>query len=359
MAAQIWMIVFVCEWVGVVSNVLMLLLIFKEHRHHQLPSPAYCLAGFASADLCKLFGMLIRPLMQLTLPLARLELYFHDHPSLTARDPSHWLYYIGVYSGTAWLGAYSLSLYQVLCGTYTLDKDAGLMQNSAANAFSRTRWLPWSVARCSRVLVRWAVCWLIPIVVVGVTILVRSVEQGVEHRTHSWNGTVVVLYEKACFYNGTRLYRNSKVSYYPCSVEVLLMDLCNWLVAAVMLACFVVIQLHLTAEGRRVKASLDDASAARLQQKLRVWPHFALYLAAFFVCPFPISIFGQMSPSEERASHLPLLILSASHSTVNLLVYGGTQVWLRRGLSRCRRVARERPRAQSVSVRRRSTLEEC
>ena len=312
--------------VGVVSNVLMLLSLFKEHRHHQLPSPAYCLAGFASADLFKLAGWWWEPII-----------------------------WFGVYSGTAWLGAYALSLHQELCGISTRDKEAGLVQNSAA--FFRTRW---SGARCSRVLIRWTLCWLVPIAVVGATILAQSGEQGGHLRAYSRNGTVVVFHELACFYHHTWLpttlrnytgnvtywlARNSGTyyeEYAPCSVEVLLVDLWTWLAAAVVLACFVVIQLHLTAQGRRVKANLDEATAARLQQKLRVWPYFALYLAAFFVCPLPMSILRLLAPislyqSEDRASWWEAFYcLSASHSTVNLVVYGGTQVWFSRGL-RCRR----------------------
>ena len=332
---------FVCGVIGVVSNLLMLLSIFKEHRHHQLPPPAYRLAGFASADLCKLLGGLIW-------------------------GPLSWF---GVYSGTAWLGAYALSLRQELCGTSTRDKEAGLVQSSAA--FFRTRG---SGARCSRVLIRWTVCWLMPIAVVGATILSK---QSVDHRAYSQNGTVVVLYEHACFYHQTWLPINNNtgkvssyssysyayegyvsagsVDYYNCSVEVLLVDLWAWLVAAVMLACFVVIQLHLTAQGRRARAALDEAMAARLQQKLRLWPHFALYLAAFFVCPLPMSILRLLQPSEDRTSWWEsLYCLSFSHSTVNLAVYGGTQVWFSRGL-RCRRAVREKPRQ---SVWRHSALEE-
>ena len=312
--------VVVCQSVSVVANVLMLLVILKEHLRHQLPSPAYCLAGFAFADLCRLVALLCTS-------------------TQAGLGSMYWLYYFGAWSSTAWLGAYVMSLYEKLVrSTSTWSTEAVLVQKPAADALPRTRWLPWSDARRSRMLMRWTICWLLPIVVVGVTILVRTVE-------HRYSASSVHVYSgEYCFFNGTA----DTVAFFTCSVEVLLTDMWFWLIATMMLACFVVIQLNLVAESRRVKASLDGAQAARLQWKLRLWPHFALYLAAFFICPFPLAVATAASNNLEETTFFMVVILSELHGTVNLIVYGGTQVWFSRGLDCQRARAAHRRGKQSL-----------
>ena len=307
----------VCPSLSATADVLMLLAILKEHLRHQLPSPACCLAGFAFADLCRIVAMLTTA-------------------TQTGLGSMYWLYYFGAWSSSSWLGAYAMSLYEELVrSTSTWRTEAVLVQKPAADALARTRWLPWSDARRSRMLMRWTICWLLPIVVVGVTILVRTVE-------HRYSASSVHVYSgEYCFFNGTA----DTVAFFTCSVEVLLTDMWFWLIATMMLACFVVIQLNLVAESRRV--SLDGAQVARLQWKLRLWPHFALYLAAFFICPFPLAV-ATVASVKEGTTFMVLVMLSESHGTVNLIVYGGTQVWFSRGLDCQRARAAHRRGKQSL-----------
>ena len=303
----------VSEWVGVLGNVLMFLVVLKGHLYQRLPSPAYCLAGFAIADLCKLAGALYVEMRRLALDL---------HISPWVGGASYWLYYFGVWSGVAWLGAYTLSLHRVLCSESNWALDVVLVHKPGAGNLSWTRWRPWSDASRSQVLMRWTVCWLLPILVVGVTILVRTVEQ--EHLTAS---SVQVYPGEYCPFH----HNASTVAFFPCSIEVLLTDVWVWLVAAFMLVCFVKIQLHLAAKNRNLRGSVDKDAADKIQHKLRLWPHFALYIAAFFICPFPRTVYAYFSNKAVSKSAqdfgLLTLVMSNVHGAINLIVYGGTQMW--------------------------------